>query len=1013
MNAILRIVTVGALITLTAHLGGGVAADPTSPRGESSPLVLGLVLATPDHAHMLTPAIDILTARLTREPGLVVVERRELDVALKELERSAGSPTDGVDRPLELGTLLKADLIGEFDWYGASHRIAFRLDSVRHGVRLLTGDYPYQTGQDAPTADLIMADIQQALLKLKRTPTNAVVVTFMEIRSVEPGLRTAAMAHTASTYIRERLLAEDNILLAVRDDLLPLQREQSIRPDGRFPWSRSRARIEGDMALHKNCFLMTLWMDRGAGCGDDRFTVEIDPMSARAALDDAVNRIVQRLLQMPPSAAAPTVNDAARLLREADQCSGDWQRQYRLLATAHLLNPADLTIAQRMLEVITIDLHGMALAEAQRVKLELLMEAFQYRLPPADVFDRSVEIWSYLASSASDATPALTSYNRQLRQDCRRFAERVFATWQPAFHGAKYYRTPRFCPCQWETFLSEAPETALAAVETWFSQELMTRVARDGRWTQDSTIALESLLGLQYTGTAFRQHDSRFGAARMRDLWNEFLERLSQHADPYVRLAVEMSRLKQNADTTLSEAQRRDLPRPYDPAEKALNELLGHFLFASAMENGVPSYAASMLGLYCTNTSMFTPPPRPADIALLRSPDWTMVCDLRACLTATNGPNELSDALRGYQFALDDEMDGIQTKLVGDQLWLACAMPPSVLVMRLNLAARLLEACWMFPFPWTGRSPLGDIAPGDDATYVGTDNGIYVLPGAAVRGTRWLDNCAVINEEAGLPPGRVTAIARLGDRLYVGLGRNAPYGVLGEYDLRTRHWKTLASSESRDTSCPLNREIPFRVTSLTPSADGAKIFFVCEQADIWDTHPYPEINGIWKIDPKSGQITKLWHGDLDWAYHASRLVSQGAAMLMINRQSIMSFDPIMETSVVLNGVVSVSNAVATTPPPDASRAGPGPTPKITGRHSMIGTFRNALWWWSSGGQAVFLRMDQPGTKPRAVMCDMLNPDERRIVYLCTTPHGVVLVTPHHVILLSENPETEPIGSSSP
>jgi hypothetical protein len=246
-----------------------------------------------------------------------------------------------------------------------------------------------------------------------------------------------------------------------------------------------------------------------------------------------------------------------------------------------------------------------------------------------------------------------------------------------------------------------------------------------------------------------------------------------------------------------------------------------------------------------------------------------------------------------------------------DEVWL----------IGIDLREKSLRCLWRAHLLSLGasRSPKLITAPviDTDAIYVGVWGiGIVQFPGETQDGIRYLENPEVIKEEEGLPSNRVCSIARIGNRLYVSLGADNLRGYysssislekesgFGVYDLEKKWWNTISSSRSKDISCPLNIEQPYKITSLTPTQDGKRLFFFCEQWDPHEAHTRDEhqklqtLEGLWKMDIESGKIEHIWKAFYGM-FSSCNIVPGERKWWIRTNEMLMSFDPNSETGEVM------------------------------------------------------------------------------------------------------------------
>jgi hypothetical protein len=104
---------------------------------------------------------DLLTARLSEDDSIELVEREQLDLALRELDLAAHFGADDAGRRLELGKLLKADALVLLSVRRHEDQPFLRLVvcDCMYGARLSEEFRPMKEGQPAEAADWALSAI--------------------------------------------------------------------------------------------------------------------------------------------------------------------------------------------------------------------------------------------------------------------------------------------------------------------------------------------------------------------------------------------------------------------------------------------------------------------------------------------------------------------------------------------------------------------------------------------------------------------------------------------------------------------------------------------------------------------------------------------------------------------------------------------------------------------------------------------------------------------------------------
>jgi hypothetical protein len=256
---------------------------------------------------------------------------------------------------------------------------------------------------------------------------------------------------------------------------------------------------------------------------------------------------------------------------------------------------------------------------------------------------------------------------------------------------------------------------------------------------------------------------------------------------------------------------------------------------------------------------------------------------------------------------------------------------------------------------------------GDGTVYVGTrQDGIIALPLSGEAGTKLA---------VELPSPHVTALAFLDDKLIA----HAEGGYLLEIDPRTRSVTTLASSRRKDRLTPFDDAEPFRVPFLAADPERSRVVFLCIQPGT-----RPGTNGLWEYDLKTGRLKRLLEGRPGGNRPSeSNLLQFGTApdggkILLSSFSATVEFDLATNKAELLRcgGVSPVPSL-----PPKTARA--------QGTQSIgVPKLRQGDWLWAMGqpvdrlsltGRLEHFRSLGPGIPrlwtPEAAYLELLAPDE--------------------------------------
>lgn len=235
--------------------------------------------------------------------------------------------------------------------------------------------------------------------------------------------------------------------------------------------------------------------------------------------------------------------------------------------------------------------------------------------------------------------------------------------------------------------------------------------------------------------------------------------------------------------------------------------------------------------------------------------------------------------------------------LKDNMLWVAFAESyeePIIGLAGINLEKKELTSLWhtklsdrsiefpCFSYPLAPLlSTINGIAISEDVSYVAVWGiGVIKFPGSSVPGMKYFANPEIITEKDGLPSISITSMAGDKDKLWIAYGGtekrsrfnrvyDTPYGVaekdsgLGVYTPKTGHWNAILCSTLRTDDNPFNSGKPYMIFDLAFSPKRDKLFFIvgtqasetAKKSDEMD-----EYRGLWKIDVNTKKPRFLWYG---------------------------------------------------------------------------------------------------------------------------------------------------------
>jgi len=254
----------------------------------NQPVRLALIAETTEVAM----ASDILTAQLSTNSQIQLLERNEIEKIYREQGLSAMNPDY-----LKLGHILGADglLILRPTKEADLQRLSVRLLAVKPGVTLWQKEYPWPLDNPSQWGGVAILQVQPLFFKLAVVPKEAVPISILNLRSALDSVQEVTLERELTELLYARLINEKNIFVLERRrmDLLTEENQLDETAENAF-WNGSYL-LEGviDKAGYQKDVVTVearlMPPDRKEG-----FFVEVS--GARTNLQGVVNDLAARIL---------------------------------------------------------------------------------------------------------------------------------------------------------------------------------------------------------------------------------------------------------------------------------------------------------------------------------------------------------------------------------------------------------------------------------------------------------------------------------------------------------------------------------------------------------------------------------------------------------------------------------------------------------------------------------------------------------------------------------------------
>ena len=200
---------------------------------QSNPPVRLALIADTDEA---SAASDVLTAQLSRNPRLHLLERNEIEKVYREQGLSAANRDY-----LKLGRILGADGLLIFDIVRTKQatNLMARLIAVKPGVVLTDGSFPWPLKDIPSWAESAAPYLNSFLPKLALLPKDAIPISVVNLRSAAQSAEAQETERQLKLLTIQRLSQEKQFFVLERQRMQLLNEEKELKADESAFWNGS------------------------------------------------------------------------------------------------------------------------------------------------------------------------------------------------------------------------------------------------------------------------------------------------------------------------------------------------------------------------------------------------------------------------------------------------------------------------------------------------------------------------------------------------------------------------------------------------------------------------------------------------------------------------------------------------------------------------------------------------------------------------------------------------------
>jgi Ca2+-binding EF-hand superfamily protein len=202
------------------------------PAQSNQPVRLALISETGESAAVS----DLLTAKLSADQRLQLLERNEIERVYREQALSAGNKDC-----LKLGRILGADGLLLFEVVRGKHEtnLTARLVAVKPGVVLTEGSFSWPLKDARQWAEEIASYLNSFLPKLRVLVKDAIPISVVNLRSAVQSADSVELEKQLTLLAIQRLSREPRLFVLERQRMQMLSEEKELKLDDSAFWSGS------------------------------------------------------------------------------------------------------------------------------------------------------------------------------------------------------------------------------------------------------------------------------------------------------------------------------------------------------------------------------------------------------------------------------------------------------------------------------------------------------------------------------------------------------------------------------------------------------------------------------------------------------------------------------------------------------------------------------------------------------------------------------------------------------
>jgi len=313
---------------------------------KNEPVRLALITET-DEA---STALDVLTAQLSGNPKIQLLERNEIE----KVYREQGLSAENKDY-LKLGQILGADglLLLDVVRTPQATNLTARLIAVKPGVVLTDGSFPWPLTDTAQWAESVSTYLDSFVPKLTVLVKDAIPISVVNLRSAVQSADALETERKLKLLTIQRLSQERQLFVLERQKMQLLTGEKDLKLDDSAFWNGSYL-LEGVVDQH-GYSKDTITLDARLTPPNGGVPLQFEVSGSRTNLTEVINQLASKVDEaLKVNSTVPAWNTADEAAKYFDEAK--WAMRWGVYSEAQASSDSAWALGKRDMDCVTIQI---------------------------------------------------------------------------------------------------------------------------------------------------------------------------------------------------------------------------------------------------------------------------------------------------------------------------------------------------------------------------------------------------------------------------------------------------------------------------------------------------------------------------------------------------------------------------------------------------------------------------------------------------------------------------------